>query len=150
METKCTRIISLIFLVFIVSCSGSDPLDQRSVFMENFNFPDSLNTDLFAATYMEPDSGGYSVILYDDTNKLSARRITFRSDSTIESDHLKTQKFNEFRSVDGLYDYSIGDRRVTVVSNNPVGTNWAGINVNRGGFIRTDTNRVKRKAEVHL
>jgi hypothetical protein len=143
-------ISALFFLPFIFSCTEPDPLPKRAIFMENFNFPDSLNTDLFVATYIEPDSGGYSVIVYNDTNKLLARRITYRSDSTVESDNLKSVKFNEFRSVDELYDYSIGDRRITMVSNRPVGTSWAGVNVNRGGFIRTDTNRVKRKTEIHL
>lgn len=130
------QLISFLFLgFFLASCSSpekindddwSETLDAalqlRLEESRQYNFlpPDSLDRRLFIATYFElhNDSGGHSIILFDDSTRTNARRLTYINNKLVETDKLQKSKENEFSSVFDKAEYIVKSASVAYIKTN--------------------------------
>jgi hypothetical protein len=91
---------------------GSHNNDSIKFHHTNLGIPDSIDTQLIVATYYDEESQTHSIILYDDTNKASAKRLTFLIDS-IDIDILKPKSEREFISTFNKAEYIVNKSTVT-------------------------------------
>lgn len=105
------KLILALILGFLTSCNepDADPdykktldaaLEQRTHQreIESFVIPDSVNTDLIAATYYEEIMDCHSMILYHDTSRTTASRIRYFGDSVSVASDLVKVNYNTLQS----------------------------------------------------
>jgi len=91
---------------------GSHYNDSIKFRHPNLGIPDSIDTQLIVAKYYDEESHTNSIILYDDTNKISAKRLTFLVDSN-DVDILKPKSKREFISTFNKAEYIVSEGTVT-------------------------------------
>lgn len=65
----------------------------------NFVFPDSVLHQPLIATYFEIEAGAHSIMFYNDTSKKFGQVIRYFPDSTVLTDKIKRENYNEFSSI---------------------------------------------------
>jgi hypothetical protein len=138
---KKTIIISttIILAHFLISCDEAKSKQDieshlKSVLEEkaqqkeidSFVIPDSINTSLIVVTFFEfHEPRGHSIIVYNDSNKTTATKIKYLLDSTVQTDPLRTTKFNEFVSIINKSIYIVRENTVSYLyDNNGIGTTF--------------------------
>lgn len=109
---KIVFLLTLFILAGMVSCDDSThshdsgestgaSFSAHSVHLdwESFVIPDSVNTDLIAATYYDViDPGFYGIILYTDTSRLPVTILKYYADSVVRVNDFVKSGSNTFQS----------------------------------------------------
>lgn len=111
--------------IVICSCSNEKvsepPIDQApsgvdiqatDSIREVFMLPDSINTNLIIATYVEIDPESHTLLMYTNTDKKKAQQIRYLNDGKVAIDPLDVVSETELRSKTNKYSYIITDSSV--------------------------------------
>ena len=127
---------SFLFLgLLVTSCFSSDKtpdddwvntldasLQSRLEDARQYNFlpPDTLEKNLFIATYYElhNERGGHSIIMYVDSTKTAARRLTYIDKILVDEDKLQKIKEDQFTSAFDKAEYIIKPLSVAYIKTN--------------------------------
>jgi hypothetical protein len=77
-----------------------------------FMLPDSINTGLIIATYVEIDPESHTLLVYANNDKKEAKRIRYRDSGPVTVDKLEVISENQFRSPDKKFEYVVNDSTV--------------------------------------
>ncbi|MBK9283821.1 MAG: hypothetical protein IPM51_05815 [Sphingobacteriaceae bacterium] len=81
--------------------------------LEEFKIPDSINTSLIICAFDEHvPLNGRTFIVYDDTTRISATKISYLIDSTIKTEALIKIRDDEFKSKFTAENYRIASNKV--------------------------------------
>lgn len=77
-----------------------------------FMLPDSINTALIIATYVEIDPESHTLLMYANTNKKEAKRVRYLDDGSVTTDKLLAISETVLRSADKKLEFTINDSMV--------------------------------------
>jgi hypothetical protein len=86
----------------------------------NFVPPDSIEKSLILATYFElhNERGGHSIIMYEDSTRTAASRLTYIENKLVDKDRLQKIKEDQFTSVFDKTEYIIKPTTVAYIKTN--------------------------------
>jgi hypothetical protein len=116
----------LILSIALVSCSNEKPVETttpeqplgevgfQSVdsVTKAFVLPDSINTALIIATYVELDPESHTLIVYTNNDKKKATLIRYLNDGSVSTDKLEAISETVLRSTLSKNEYHINDSAV--------------------------------------
>ncbi len=117
------KILVCTLFFILLSCTNDEEREPELLFkrkidkldMESFKIPDSINTALIIVSYYDPESDIHTLLVYNDGEKKSARKIDYLPDSTSLSERLEILKPNEFRSTHYTVDYIVNENTVSMI-----------------------------------
>lgn len=96
----------------IVDIEASDSITKT------FVIPDSINTALIIATYVEIEPESHTLIIYNDISKKTATVLRYLNDGTVSKDKLEVVSENIFRQSATKEAYEITDSSVVYTALN--------------------------------
>ena len=109
----------------LISCDNKKPAENTSTVQatgvditapdsitQTFTLPDSINTTLIIATYVEIDPESHTVLLYTGNDKKKAKQIRYLNEGGVAIDPLDVVSEALFRSPTKKYEYQITDSSV--------------------------------------
>ena len=93
-----------------------------------FVLPDSINRSLLIAVYKTEEPLTVNVLIYDNEEKASARKITYFDEGKAISELLFASRKNVFHNLEKRIEYTITERSVissAILSPASVSYNWA-------------------------
>lgn len=76
---------------------------------QTFMLPDSINTGLIIATYVEIDPESHTILIYANNDKKAAKLVRYLNDGSVTTDKLQIISETNLRSADKKYDFTIND-----------------------------------------
>ncbi len=115
----------LLFSAALLSCNNEKPAETTTTeTTENVSFqtvdsvtksfviPDSINTSLIIATYVEIDPESHTLLVYSNNDKKKAMLIRYLNDGTVSTDKLEAVSETALRSILSKNEYHINDSAV--------------------------------------
>jgi len=120
------RKLLFIFSLALLGCNNEKPIETtapeqplgevgfQSVdsVTKSFVLPDSINTALIIATYVELDPESHTLIVYSNNDKKKATLIRYLNDGTVSTDKLEAVSETVLRSTLSKNEYHINDSAV--------------------------------------
>jgi len=98
-----------------------------------FMIPDSINTNLIIATYVEVEPESHTLLVYKDESRKSANLIRYYDSGKVASDKLEVISENKFKLTSTNEEYVLNDTAV-------IYTKLNGANTITKSHFRTDAN----------
>lgn len=119
----------LVLVLALASCNNEKPAEQvtptntvpagtvadiqtSDSITKIFMLPDSINTALVIATYVEIDPESHTLLMYANTTKKEAKRVRYLDDGSVSSDKLQVVSETVLRSQDKKLEFTINDSMV--------------------------------------
>jgi len=77
-----------------------------------FMIPDSINTNLIIATYVEVEPESHTLLVYKDGTKKSANLIRYYDNGKVSNDKLEVISENKFKLISSNEEYILNDTAV--------------------------------------
>lgn len=100
---------------------------------KTFVIPDSINTALIIATYVEIEPESHTLLIYDDVSKKTASLLRYLNDGKVTKEKLEVISENIFKKPATKEEYNVNDSSVVCSQSN-------GNNLSPKVHFRTDGN----------
>jgi hypothetical protein len=107
-------LVILTFAVLLASCNSEKPVENPVAgppagveitvpdsITQTFTLPDSINTGLIIATYVEIDPESHTLIMYAKVDKKKAMQVRYLNDGKVSTEELSVISETQFKTKSG-------------------------------------------------